>query len=44
MFSLLLLAWNVALIAQGLIHIGERRNKPKNDDHDNEDGMNIPCA
>jgi len=44
MFTLFLIAINVATIAGALIQIGENRNKPKSDDDDDDDRTQIPCA
>ncbi len=47
MFTLLLVAINVATLALGLINIGEKSNKPKSDnddDDDDDDRTNILCA
>ena len=45
MFTLFLLAINLATLALGLINIGEKSNKPKrNDNDDDDDRTNIQCA
>ena len=43
MFTLVLLAINVATLALGLIGIGEQSNKPKDKDAHN-DRHDYPCA
>ena len=43
MFTLVLVAINVATLALGLIHRGEQWNKPKDKD-DDDDRRDYPCA
>jgi|HubBroStandDraft_6_1064221.scaffolds.fasta_scaffold9509486_1 hypothetical protein len=43
MFTLFLIAINVATLALGLIKIGEQSNRPKDKDDDDDSGPFIPC-